>query len=466
MVSIGAHGGHTCRVTKTPQPRRRSQRIEHPGVLVVAAFVAVIALGSALLALPVAHRGPSGVGIGDAVFTASSAVTVTGLVVTDTRTVWSPFGETVLIALIQIGGLGIMTLGGFLGIAFNRRLGVRSGLLAGADIGLSELGALRTMLGNIARFVFGSEAVIAIALTVRFLSEGDQGLWRSIHLAVFHSVSAFNNAGFSIIDGGLERYVSDWAMNLIIVSAFVVGGIGFPVVFELKKRWRTPRRWSLHTKVTLFTSAALLSLGTIAIAITEWTNDNSMGDLKPTDKVLASFFQSATARTAGFNTVPIGELRQSSWMLLILLMVIGAGSASTGGGIKVSTFAVVLRSTLSEFRRDPTTSIFHRRISLDTQRKALALVVAALGTVGTATFLLTATHSDIALSELLFESASAFGTVGISTGVTDELNGVGRLLIIVLMFIGRVGPITFGTAVLLRAEPRRYGYAEEDLVVG
>ena len=210
----------------------------------------------------------------------------------------------------------------------------------------------------------------------------------------------------------------------------------------------------------------LLLAGTLLIAMIEWTNDATLGLLSPEDRMLASFFQSATARTAGFNTVPIGSMRDASWLVLILLMVIGGGSGSTAGGIKTSTFALVIKSTLAEFRSDPSTTLFDRAIPLALQRQALALVIAALGTVGTGAFILEALEPQISAEELLFEAASAFGTVGLSTGVTTDLGWLSELVVVTLMFVGRVGPITFGTAVLLRPQQRRYNYAEEQLMVG
>lgn len=447
------------------------RRIRHPGMLVVAWFLGIIVIGSALLSLPISQSDAirasgDGVSAGDAIFTAASAVTVTGLTVNNTGTVWSSFGEVVLLILIQVGGLGIMTLAGFVGISINRRLRLRSGLLAGAEIGLTDLGVLRTLIKDLVRFVLTSELIVALLLTGRFLAQDEYGVKRSVHLGVFHAISAFNNAGFSILDGGLEEYVGDWFVNLVIAAAFILGGLGFPVVFELAAKWRTPRRLSLHSRVTLSVSATLLVGGAVLMAIAEWTNPATLGQLDYDERMLASFFQSATARTAGFNTVPLGELRSASLLVLIPLMVVGAGSASTGGGIKVSTLAVVFKATLAEVRRDTRLSLFERHVSRDLQRQALSLVVAALGVVGIASFLLALGHTDIPLGELLFEAVSAFGTVGVSTGITTELDSIGRLLIIALMFIGRVGPITFGTAVLLRPQPKRYGYAEEDLLVG
>ncbi len=444
-----------------------SKRFNHPGFLVVVAFLLFILIGGSLLSLPVSqHATATPPTTSDAYFTAASAVTVTGLGVVDTGTTWSPFGEVVLLVMIQIGGLGIMTFAGFLGISLSRRLGIRGGMLAGQEIGLTELGVVRMLVKNLVISVALAESVIAVLLTGRFLLEGEHGVIQSAHLGIFHSVSAFNNAGFSIFEGGMTPYAGDWFVNIVIAGAFIGGGIGFPVMFDLARNYRTPRRWTLHTKVTLSTTAVLLAAGTLAVGLGEWTNPDTLGTRPIDERILASFFQSATARTAGFNTIDIGSLRDGTLLVFIPLMVIGAGSASTGGGIKVSSLAVVIRAMIAEFRGDPTTTMFERRVPDPLQRQALSLVIAALTTIGAATVLLTWLHEDIAGLELLFEAASAFGTVGVSTGVTGELNQLGRLLIIVLMFVGRVGPITFGTAFLLRGQSKRYGFAEEQLLVG
>jgi len=442
-----------------------SARLATPSALVLGAFGGLILLGAFLLWLPISHEADA-VNFSDAVFTATSAVTVTGLVVVDTGTAWSPFGELVILALIQIGGLGIMTLAGFIGISINRRLRIGSAARAAAEIGFDDLGVLRTLIRDLVRFVLVAEAVVAAILTIRFASEDGVGFLRALHLGVFHSVSAFNNAGFSIFDGGLVRYADDWFVSLVIAATFILGGIGFPVVFELAKQTRRPKRWSLQTKITLSTTAILLVAGTVLIGLVEWNNDATLGEHRPIDRVLIAFFQSATARTAGFNTVDIGAMEAASWLVLVPLMIIGASSASTGGGIKTSTIAVVVRSTLAEFRRDSAVTIHGRNIPVGLQREALALVTAALGTVGAATFLLAVFEPDLAIGELLFEAASAFGTAGLSTGVTDLLGRSSRLVIVALMFIGRVGPITFGTAVLLRPETRAYHHPDGDLIVG
>lgn len=439
----------------------------HPGQLVIVAFAVLILTGTALLRLPFAHESTvPQISLMEAFFTAVSATTVTGLAVVDTGATFSRFGELVILAMIQIGGLGIMTLASLASVFLSRRLGIRRGLLAGTEIGLGDFGELRPVIRAIFRFTLIAEGLAAATLSIRFLLEGEHTVGGSIYLGVFHAISAFNNAGFSVLDGGLERYVADPWVNVIVASTIIGGGIGFPVVVELSRQIRNPRLWSLHTKVTVVATGLLIVIGTAAILAIEWTNPATMGPQSVPEKVLSSTFQSVTTRTAGFNTVPIGELRGGSILLMVLLMTIGASSASTGGGIKTSTFAVVVWTTIAEFRGDNEVSLFHRRLSSSLQRQAMALVVAALGTVGTATFLLSLSQSDLPLDAVLFEAASAFGTVGLSTGITTELNEFSQFVVMALMFIGRIGPVTFGTAILFRSRPHQFRYAEEKLLVG
>ncbi len=439
----------------------------HPGQLVIMGFAVIIAVGTGLLRLPFAHETTTEqISLLDAFFTAVSATTVTGLAVFDTGATFSWFGELVILAMIQVGGLGIMTLASLATVFLSKRLGIRRGLLAGTEIGVGDFGDLRPVIKAILRFTLLFEGLAALGLSICFVIEGDHSFGGSVYLGVFHAISAFNNAGFSPLLGGLERYVGDPWVSGIVSLTIIAGGIGFPVAVELSRHFRNPRAWSLHTKVTVAATAALIVAGTLAILAIEWTNPATMADLSVPEKLLASVFQSVTTRTAGFNTVPIGGLRGGSILLMLLLMTIGASSASTGGGIKTSTFAIVVWTTLAEFRGDNEVTIFHRRLPSSLQRQALALVVAALGTIGTATFLLSLAQPDLALSSLLFEAASAFGTVGLSTGITPDLEAFGKLLITALMFIGRVGPVTFGTAILFRSKPHRFRYPEEKLLVG
>lgn len=445
---------------------RQIVRRAHPGVVIVIAFAALAGIGAVLLTLPATHREGAAVSGMDAFFTSVSAVTVTGLAVQDTSTTWNHFGLLVILVLIQIGGLGIMTIAGFLGLVVSHRLTVRASILAGTEIGYNKLGPLGDLVWGLVRFVAISELLLAAALSARFIIEDKTSTSEAIFNGVFHAVSAFNNAGFSSIDGGLSGYVTDWFVSIVIAAGFIIGGIGFPVIFELRKKWRTPRFWSLHSKVSLSCTAVLLVGGTGMVALLEWTNPTTIGELRYADRLLASFFQAATTRTAGFNTVPIESLRPATWIFFILLMVIGANSASTAGGIKTSTVAVALAAAYGQLRGDKDVNMFEKRIPTEIRQQSLALVIAALGVVGTATFLLAIFEPNVPPMRLLFESASAFGTAGLSAAVTPTLGGAGRIIIVVLMFVGRVGPITFGTAFLFRPESQRYRFPEDDLMVG
>jgi potassium uptake TrkH family protein len=439
----------------------------HPGRLVVAGFLTVIGAGTVLLRLPVAWEPGHEVGWIDALFTSTSAVCVTGLVTLDTAATWSTFGEVVILGLIQIGGLGIMTIASIATVLVLRRFRISSGLVVGAETGMINLGQLRPLLRAILLFTLVTEAVVALILTLRFWADGSRGLASAAYLGLFHSISAFNNAGFSVLDGGLTRYATDPVINVVVPVAIILGGIGFPVVAEIAGNHRRPRRWSLHTKLTLTTTAVLLVGGWCAVLAMEWTNAETLGPMSSPQKALAAFFQAVTPRTAGFDTVPMGDLRLATLLVVVLLMAIGGSSGSTAGGIKTSTFAVVVWASVAEMRGDAEVSVFGRRIPSDLQRQALTVVVAATGTIGTSLFVLSALMpAGTALRDMLFETVSAFGTVGLSTGLTPQLTDPAKLVVCVIMFLGRLGPLTLGAALLFRQARRRYGYPEQRLMIG
>ena len=453
-------GIHTTAGRPTP-----ARGFHHPGRLVVTGFVVAISIGTLLLSHPAAMEPGRELGLLDALFTATSAVCVTGLVTVDTGTTFSLYGELVILALIQVGGLGIMTIATFATLFLSHRMGIRRGQLAGTEIGVGDLGDLRPVIRAIMLFTFGTEAVVAAVLALRFWA-GEWDLAGSLYLGVFHAVSAFNNAGFSNLQGGLERFVTDPVINTIVPLAIILGGIGFPVVLELARERRS-QRWSLHTKLTLAATAALLVLGTLAVLLIEWSNPATLGPLDLPGKLMAAFFQGTTPRTAGFNTVPFGELRTSTLLVVVLFMVIGGSSGSTAGGIKTSTFAVVVWTTIAELRGDAEVSAFERRIPGALQRQAVAIVIAATGVVGTSTFVLSLLMpAGTQLGDLLFEVASAFGTVGLSTGVTPVLGDAAKVLVSLLMLLGRVGPTTLGAALLFRRTRQRFRYPEERLMLG
>jgi potassium uptake TrkH family protein len=444
---------------------RRLLAPSHPAQLVALAFAAAILVGTGLLALPVATEGAGGAGFLTAAFTSTSAVCVTGLIVVDTPVYWSTFGEIVIMALVQVGGFGIMTLASVLALVVARRLGLRTRLLAQAETGAPTLGEVRRILLGVVAFSLLFEAIAAVVLTLRFAITYDYSIDAAVYRGVFHSITAFNNAGFALWSDNLMQFVTDGWVSVTISLAIIFGGIGFPVWLELRRQLRRPARWSLHTKLTLLMTGLLLVVGFFTVLGFEWQNDGTLGPLGIGGKLLAAFFQGVQPRTAGFNTVDYAQMDDATLLFQDVLMFIGSGSASTGGGIKVTTFALLLLMVWTEIRGDTEVNVFGRRISAAAQRQALAVTLIALLAVAACTLVLVAV-SDATVSQSIFESASAFGTVGLSTGVTAGLPAAGKIALIVLMFLGRVGPHALGTALVLREARRRYRYAEGRPIIG
>ena len=432
----------------------------------VALFALIIVAGTMLLALPVARAGvgTGGAPLATALFTATSAVCVTGLIVVDTGSYWSSFGEGVILLLIQVGGFGIMTLASLLALFVYRNLGLWGRVLAQAETKALDLGDVRRVLVGVAAFSFAFEAIIAVSLTMKLLSSG-VGVGRAAYAAIFHAVSAFNNAGFSLYEDNLIGFATDWWFITTIAVAVIVGGLGFPVLLELRGRRHRGGRWSLHTKLTLLMTAVLLFAGTVMVLALEWTNPATLGQLSTPNKVLTGFFQGLVPRTAGFNSVDTGAMRETTWLGTMILMFIGGGSASTAGGVKVTTIALLGAMVYAEARGEPTVELMGRRVPGTAQRQALAVVAAGVvAVVGGAFFIMAMSRGDLAPS--LFEAVSAFGTVGLSTGITNDISPGGRLILVALMFAGRVGPITLGAALAMREHRRLYRLPEERPIVG
>ena len=440
-------------------------RRRHPAQLIVIAFAAAILVGTVLLMLPFARAGPESAPPLTALFTATSAVCVTGLIVVDTPTYWSPAGHGIILALIQAGGLGIMTLASLLALLLARRLGLRGRLVAQAERGVTDVADVRRVVVGVVVLSAVFETLAATVLTARLWLSYDLSFGAALWRGVFHAISAFNNAGFALWNDSLVGFVGDGWIILTVGIAIIAGGLGFPVWFELSRRVHDPRRWTLHTKLTLGTAAFLLSFGIVAVAIFEWENARTMGTLDTKGKLLASFFQGVTPRTAGFNSIDYGQAEPETLLVTDMLMFVGAGSASTGGGIKVTTFALIFLMIWSEVRGDPHVNAFGRRVPPFAQRQALTVAVIAINAVVLATLGLMAT-TGFSLEQTLFEALSAFGTVGLSTGITPELDGVGRLIVIALMFLGRTGPYTLFVALALRERERLYRYPEERPLIG
>ena len=444
--------------------RRILDAAHNPAQLVLAAFVTLILTGTALLSMPFAvDSGIERHGFLDALFWSTSAATVTGLGTVDVAT-FSLFGELVLLGLIQLGGFGIMTIGSVLALVASRRVGLRQRMLAQAEIGAVDIGELRYLISAIAKITLLVEASIAAILFAHLATIGDTGVVRAAYSAVFHGVSAFNNAGISLYSDSLTQFVDDPLVVFPITAAFVIGGLGFPILVEFRRRVR-PRKWSLHTRITLFATAFLVVVGPLAVLVVEWTNPATLGPMGIWDKLQAAWFQGVTPRTAGFNTVDIGAQREPTLNIMTALMFIGAGPASTSGGIKVTTFAVLGFAMWSEVRGDTEVNVFNRRLPQGLVRQAMTVAFLSIGAVFATAVALTA-MSPFHLTDTLFEATSAFGTVGLSTGITSALPGAGQFLLVVMMLAGRIGPVTFATALALRQRRRAYRFPEERPIIG
>nr|MDP9019950.1 TrkH family potassium uptake protein [Actinomycetota bacterium] len=390
---------------------------------------------------------------------------VTGLVVETTASYWSGFGQGVILALIQVGGFGIMFLASLVAVAVFHRLGLRRRLLTQAETGTNEAGDIRPILVGVAWFTLVFEGATAVALALSFgLAEGEPPL-RATYLGVFHAVSAFNNAGFDLFSDSLTEFVGDAWVTVPVLLALVVGGLGFPVLVDLRRSLLRPSRWSLHSQLTLYTGGLLLVAGITAFLWFEWGNPATIGTLPWPEKFLTAVFQGATPRTAGFTTVDYGEADETTLLVTTMLMFVGGGSASTAGGIRLSTFAVLGFMMWSEIRAEPDVQLFRRRVEPGVQRQALTVALVGLTVAVGGTLLLMAV-SPFGLSSSLFEAVSAFGTVGLSTGITSELTAPGQLVLIAVMFLGRIGPWTFAAALVLRQRRPQYRYPEERPIIG
>ncbi|WP_282689210.1 MULTISPECIES: potassium transporter TrkG [unclassified Streptomyces] len=433
--------------------------------MVVAGFASAVAVGTALLMLPVAKTGPGGAGLVEALFTSTSAVCVTGLIVVDTPEYWTGFGQAVILGLIQVGGFGIMTFASLLVLLVSHRISLKARMTAATETKTLGLGDVRSVVTGVVKISLLLEAVTALALALRFAIAYDEPWPRAVWLGVFHSVSAFNNAGFALYSDNLMGFVTDPWICLPIAAAVISGGLGFPVLFELRRRFRKPRGWSLHTKIVLWATGVFLVGGSVFITVIEWSNPATLGPLNAPGKLLAGFFQGVMPRTAGFNSIDTSQMYPASWLGTDVLMFIGGASAGTAGGIKVTTFAVLFFVIYAEIRGEGAVNIFNRRLHGDLQRQALTVVLLSVAAVAVTTVAFMV-FSDHTLDESLFEVTSAFATVGLSTGITADLAPGLQLLLIALMFIGRLGPITVASALALRSRHHLYDLPEERPIIG
>ncbi len=433
--------------------------------MVVLGFLGAILIATALLALPIAHAPGVEVTLLQAAFTAVSAVCVTGHIVVDTATVWSPFGQAVIVAFIQIGGLGIMLVASLIGLALLRRVSLRGRMLAGAENRGVTTGDAARLARGILTVSLIIEGIVAVILTLQFWLGYGVALPTALGRGVFLAISSFNNAGFAPFTDNMMGFAADPVVLLPMAAATILGGLGFPVLLQLRHELRRPLHWSMNTTLVLGMTALLLVLGTVVIAVFEWNNPNTIGSMSIADRVLTAFFHSVQTRTAGFNTIDIGQMTSESWLVMDVLMFIGGGPAGTAGGIKVTTFAVLLFIIITELRGEGAVNIVGKRLSRAVHREAITITLLSMAAVMSATIaLMVMTHLD--LDVLLFEVVSAFGTVGLSTGITASLPPAGQLILMLLMFLGRLGPLTLGTALVLRQRRVLYELPKERPVIG
>ena len=437
----------------------------HPARLVVLAFTGTALLGSLLLNLPVATETGDPVPYSTALFTAVSAVSVTGLVVVDTSQHWSAFGELVILGLIQIGGFGITTLASLLGMVVFRRMGLRNRLTTQVEQNEHELGGVRQLIGRVAVFYAVMEVAGVVLLTAAALVTTDASPGEALWFAVFHSVSAFNNAGFSTFSDNLVGFAGNPLVLGIVASLVVVGGIGFPVVADVTRHRARWRRWNLHTRLTVSTTVVLLVVGALVIGAFEWANPDTLGSMPILDRVTNAGFASVTPRTAGFNTIDYDLVSEPSLLVTQALMFIGGGSGSAAGGIKVTTFALLGFVIWSEMRGDDDVNAFGWRVEHRTQRQAVTIALVGLGLAVGGSLVLAAV-TDLSEGTVAFETLSALNTVGLSTGITDGVPVAGQLVLTVLMLAGRLGPVTVGTALVLRNRQTLYRYPEGRPLLG
>lgn len=438
---------------------RRPWRFSPPALLALS-FLALILIGGLLLWLPMASHG--GLGLGQALFTACSAVTVTGLVVVDTGSVLTGFGQAVVLVLIHLGGLGLMTFAGLTILALGGRLGLGGRRVVREALDQTAPGDVLVLVRHIAILALSLELVGALLLALVWVPEmgWGEGLWFS----VFHAVSAFNNAGFGLRPDSLMPWAGQPLVNVVITALFITGGLGFTVILDLWRRRRFARL-TLHSKLTLAGTAILALGGWLLMLGFEWRNPDTLGALPVADRLWAAWFTAVTPRTAGFNSVDTGALGMPATLLTMMLMFIGGGSNSTASGVKVTTFMVVLLSTRAILRGEQQPRLFRRAVALAAVFRAYAVVMLSVMLLMLAGFVLVILQPQMRPLDVLFESFSAFGTVGLSRGITAQIGAPGQGILMLLMFVGRIGPLAFAYA-LARPNPARVRYTEAEVQIG
>lgn len=448
-----------------------------PARFAILVFTALILVFTTLLSLPIAATSRSVTPLSDAFFTAVSVICVTGLSTVDMATHWTVFGHLVIFIGVQIGAVGVLTLASILGLLVSRKLGLRAKLVAASDSNplrthhgpvaegqAVRLGDIGSLLATVAISLVVIELGLAVLLFPRMLIDGIDPVQALFH-SFYYAAMAFTNTGFTPNELGLERFATDfWFLTTLMIGVFL-GSIGFPVIFALKRYLFSPRHWSLHVKLTLVTTLLLLVAGAAAFIVLEYLNPKTFGGMNAGDTVFQSFFLSTMTRSGGFSTIPIDDLNGSSLLVADMLMFVGGGSASTGGGIKVTTLAVLVLAAIAEARGRQDLEVFKRRIPHDVVRVALSVVFWGATIIATSSIIILQI-TKAPLDHVLFDVISAFGTVGLSTGLTETLPDAGKYVMALTMLLGRVGTVTFAAAVAQASNGRLFKRPEERPIVG
>ena len=447
--------------------------------LIAAAFTALILLGTFLLMMPISSKSGSVTNFFDALFTSTSAVTVTGLTTLDTASYWSTTGHVIIAFLIQIGGFGIIGFATLVGFLIEGRISLKNRISATSESSATKQPDVKTLLLNIAKLMLFFQLALFVFLAVRMFTEYGYSLEKALSHGAFQAISAFNQAGFALYTDSLMGFANDgWIIFPVFVIA-TLAGFGFPVLAEIRDRlklklyvlfgkvadYTMPAQWSLNSRIILWASLFLLVVGAIGISISEWTNPATLGAMDPAQKIVASMFTSSMTRSTGLNIIDTNQMYTSTWLGMDILMFIGGASASTAGGIKIGTAVVLFYIVYTEIRGDAAVNVGNRRLPRSMQRQALTIVTLYTLVVLGSLFVLRFT-TDFTLDELVFEIISAAGTVGLSTGITADLPEHGKFLLSVLMLFGRLGPIVVATSLALRKTKRHYELPKERPLIG
>lgn len=436
-----------------------------PPQVIVLGFTLIILFGAVLLMLPISNANGEFLPFIDAFFTSASATTVTGLEVVDTGTAFSWFGQIIILLLIQIGGLGFMTMATLIALVFKRKISLKERLLLQEAMNQSSMEGIVRLIRRVLFYALVIESVAAVLYAIRFAF--DMPFGRAMYFGVFHAVSMFNNSGFDLFGNysSLMVYIEDPAINLITMFLIITGGLGFIVISDLVD-YRNRRRLTLHSKVVLTMSGFLIISGALVILVFEFTNQNTLGSLDWSGKLWSAFFQSVAPRTAGAHTLDISALRQATQFFILILMFIGASPSSTGGGIKTTTFMILLGAVVSMIRGRSELVLFRYRLAQERIFKAVTVTMLALFLVIGVALALSTTERGASFLSILFETTSAFGNVGLSMGVTGDLSIAGKLILSFTMFTGRLGLLTLAYALGPKKGKKLYRHPEGKMIIG